>query len=167
MQNPGSLARGFFVLSGVKHQKIDNREFRDFSPLSPQTSGQNDLENLSPFGATNLRYRFQYMGLVGCGRPVFGRQGSLMAEAASNIVAAPTPYRSAPHNVEAEQALLGAILVNNDAFYRVSDFLEPDHLYEPLHRQIYKVTADMIRAGKRANPVTIKTFLPEDEKIGH
>ena len=32
-------------------------------------------------------------------------------------------YRSAPHNIEAEQALLGAILVNNDAFYRVSDFL--------------------------------------------
>ena len=38
----------------------------------------------------------------------------------------PAPlYRSAPHNIEAEQALLGAILVNNEAFYRVSDFLEP------------------------------------------
>ncbi|HQF30782.1 MAG TPA: DnaB-like helicase N-terminal domain-containing protein, partial [Hyphomicrobiales bacterium] len=37
-------------------------------------------------------------------------------------------YRSAPHNIEAEQALLGAILVNNEAFYRVSDFLEPGHL---------------------------------------
>ena len=36
-------------------------------------------------------------------------------------------YRSAPHNIEAEQSLLGAILVNNDAFYRVSDFLEPKH----------------------------------------
>ena len=34
-------------------------------------------------------------------------------------------YRSSPHNIEAEQALLGAILVNNEAFYRVSDFLEP------------------------------------------
>ena len=34
-------------------------------------------------------------------------------------------YRNAPHNIEAEQSLLGAILVNNDAFYRVSDFLEP------------------------------------------
>ena len=34
-------------------------------------------------------------------------------------------YREAPNNVEAEQALLGAILVNNDAFYRVSDFLKP------------------------------------------
>ncbi len=93
-----------------------------------------------------------------------------MAEIADNVVAGPgsgpASYRTAPHNIEAEQALLGAILVNNDAFYRVSDFLEPDHFYEPLHRQIFKVTADMIRAAKRANPVTIKTFLPEDEKIG-
>ena len=93
-----------------------------------------------------------------------------MAETAENVVAGPgsgpASYRTAPNNIEAEQALLGAILVNNDAFYRVSDFLEPDHFYEPLHRQIYKVTADMIRAAKRANPVTIKTFLPEGEKVG-
>ena len=75
-------------------------------------------------------------------------------------------FREAPSNIEAEQALLGAMLVNNDAFYRVSDFLEADHFYEPLHRQIYKVTTEMIRAAKRANPVTIKTFLPEDEKVG-
>ena len=41
-------------------------------------------------------------------------------------LADPAPqFRSAPHNIEAEQALLGAILVNNEAFYRVSDFLEP------------------------------------------
>lgn len=89
-----------------------------------------------------------------------------MAEPASNIVPGPSPYRTAPHNIEAEQALLGAILVNNDAFYRVSDFLEPDHFFEPIHRQIYKVTSEMIRSAKRANPVTIKTFLPADEKIG-
>ena len=43
-------------------------------------------------------------------------------------------YRTAPQNVEAEQALLGAILVNNEAFYRVSDFLEPTHFFEPVHR---------------------------------
>jgi hypothetical protein len=43
-------------------------------------------------------------------------------------------YREAPNNIEAEQALLGAILVNNDAYYRVSDFLKPVHFHEPLHR---------------------------------
>ncbi|MFK7902707.1 MAG: DnaB-like helicase N-terminal domain-containing protein, partial [Nitratireductor sp.] len=75
-------------------------------------------------------------------------------------------YRSAPQNIEAEQALLGAIFVNNDAYYRVSDFLKSEHFQEPIHSQIYKVASDMIRAGKRANPVTLKTFLPADEKIG-
>jgi len=75
-------------------------------------------------------------------------------------------YRLAPHNIEAEQALLGAMLVNNDAFYRVSDFLKPEHFYESIHAQIYAVAGDMIRATKRANPITIKTFLPAEEKIG-
>ena len=71
-------------------------------------------------------------------------------------------FREAPSNIEAEQALLGAMLVNNDAFYRVSDFLKQ----EPLHRKIYEVGGDIIRMGKTANPVTIKTFLPADAKVG-
>src|SRR5215468_7495770 len=79
--------------------------------------------------------------------------------------AAPT-YRTAPHNIEAEQGLLGAILVNNDAFYRVSDFLEPKHYFEPLHQTIYETTASLIRMGKIATPVTLKTFLPADADIG-
>ncbi|MBB3930863.1 replicative DNA helicase [Kaistia hirudinis] len=75
-------------------------------------------------------------------------------------------YRQAPHNIEAEQALLGAILVNNEAFYRVSDFLEPTHFFEPIHQQIYEVAAQIIRANKVATPVTLKTFLPSDLAIG-
>jgi replicative DNA helicase len=70
-------------------------------------------------------------------------------------------YRLAPQNIEAEQALLGAILVNNEAFYRVSDFLLPEHFYEPIHREIYEVIAKIVRAGKTATPVTAKTFLPD------
>ncbi|MCP4071265.1 MAG: replicative DNA helicase [Hyphomicrobiales bacterium] len=89
-----------------------------------------------------------------------------MADAVRQLNNTEASYRLAPHNIEAEQALLGAILVNNDAFYRVSDFLKPDHFFEAIHSQIYAVAGDMIRATKRANPITIKTFLPADEKIG-
>src|SRR5205085_3451494 len=79
----------------------------------------------------------------------------------------PAPvYRIAPHNIEAEQALLGAILVNNEAFYRVSDFLEPGHFFEPVHREIYAVAAQLIRLNKIVTPVTIKTFLPAELAIG-
>jgi replicative DNA helicase len=86
-----------------------------------------------------------------------------MAEALRKNAPAETPlYREAPNNIEAEQALLGAILVNNDAYYRVSDFLKPSHFYEPLHRKIFEVAGELIRMGKMASPVTIKTFLPTD-----
>src|SRR6187551_2833667 len=79
----------------------------------------------------------------------------------------PAPlYRSAPHNIEAEQALLGAILVNNEAFYRVSDFLEPAHFFEPIHQKVYQLARDLIRAGKLATPVTLKTFLDASIDIG-
>src|SRR6267154_3797790 len=94
-----------------------------------------------------------------------------MALTDSNVLKlAPDPgtpaYRSAPHNIEAEQGLLGAILVNNDAFYRVSDFLEPKHFFEPIHQTIYETSGSLIRMGKVATPVTLKTFLPGDTDIG-
>jgi replicative DNA helicase len=71
-------------------------------------------------------------------------------------------FRAPPHNIEAEQALLGAVLVNNEAFYRVSDFLEAKHFFEPIHQRIYELSGGLIRAGKIATPVTLKTFLPAD-----
>src|ERR1700722_2013926 len=94
-----------------------------------------------------------------------------MATSDSNVLKlapdAGTPvYRSAPHNIEAEQSLLGAILVNNDAFYRVSDFLEPKHFFEPIHQTIYETSGSLIRMGKVATPVTLKTFVPAETDIG-
>ncbi len=71
------------------------------------------------------------------------------------------PLRLAPHNLEAEQALLGAILVNNEAFDRVSDFLRPEHFFEALHARIFEVMTKLLRAGKVATPITIKTYLPD------
>src|SRR5215203_1457336 len=75
-------------------------------------------------------------------------------------------YRVAPNNIDAEQALLGAILVNNDAYYRVSDFLEPGHFFEDLHRRIYEVATSLIKAGKVATPITLKTFLGDQDLGG-
>ena len=91
---------------------------------------------------------------------------ALLDSAARKPAPETTPlYRSAPHNIEAEQALLGAILVNNEAYYRVSDFLEPRHFLEPIHQKIYELAASLIRAGKLATPITLKTFLPADIDI--
>ena len=76
------------------------------------------------------------------------------------------PYRTPPHNLEAEQALLGAILINNDAFDRVSDFLRSEHFVEEIHRRIFEIAGSLIRAGKLATPVTLKTFLGEHDLGG-
>ena len=79
--------------------------------------------------------------------------------------AAPATRRP-PANVEAEQALLGAILINNDAYDRVSDFLRVEHFVEEIHRRIFENAGHLIRAGKLASPITLKTFLGEHDLGG-
>ena len=75
-------------------------------------------------------------------------------------------FREAPHNLEAEQALLGAILVNNEAIDRVSTFLKPGHFYDALHARIYEAASKLILSGKRATPITLKTFFQADPPVG-
>ncbi|MGC2050384.1 MAG: DnaB-like helicase N-terminal domain-containing protein, partial [Methylovirgula sp.] len=98
--------------------------------------------------------------------PASERLPASTALAASQSRSADPSFRVPPHNIEAEQALLGAILVNNDAFDRVSDFLQAQHFSEELHRRIYDVAAQLIRAGKLATPITLKTFLGEHDLGG-
>ena len=74
-------------------------------------------------------------------------------------------FRTAPHNLEAEQALLGAILVNNEACDRVSAFLTPEHFFEAIHARIYEVASTLIRAGKLASPVTLKSYFDNDATL--
>ena len=89
-----------------------------------------------------------------------------MAQTLMRLPVPETPIRTAPHNIEAEQALLGALLVNNDAYYRVSDFLEAEHFSEDIHRRIYEISQQLIRAGKLATPITLKTFLGDHDLGG-
>ena len=74
-------------------------------------------------------------------------------------------YRTAPHNVEAEQDLLGAILVNNDAAAKVSDFLKPEHFAEDVHRRIYQAAITLVERGEIADPVTLKSYFDRDSAL--
>ena len=74
-------------------------------------------------------------------------------------------YRSPPKNLEAEQALLGAILVNNEAIHRVANFLEPEHFILPVHGRIYSAVMQMVGRRETANPVTLKPFFENDEAL--
>ncbi|MGL4396040.1 MAG: replicative DNA helicase [Hyphomicrobium sp.] len=81
------------------------------------------------------------------------------------VASEPLTFRQPPHNLEAEQALLGAVLVNNEALDRVSGFLAPAHFYDPLHARIFETLAALIHAGKTATPVTVKSFFENAEPI--
>jgi replicative DNA helicase len=74
-------------------------------------------------------------------------------------------YREPPRNLDAEQALLGAILINSDAHGRVADILEPQHFSDPLHGAIYQAAAKLIADGRQATPITLKTFFDGAEPV--
>jgi replicative DNA helicase len=75
------------------------------------------------------------------------------------------PSRNPPQNLEAEQALLGAILSNNEAADRVSQFLGPEHFAEAVHARIYEAATTLIRMGKLASAVTLKTHFENDQSL--
>ena len=70
-----------------------------------------------------------------------------------------------PHNMEAEQGLLGALLVDNRAMEKIGDFLRQDHFFVPAHRRIYAAIAKLIERGQSASPVTLKGFFEKDEGL--
>ena len=74
-------------------------------------------------------------------------------------------YRQLPQNEEAEQALLGAMLIDNSAYDQVSTFLEPDHFFLPVHGRIYEAARALISRGQIANPVTLKSYFDADESL--
>ncbi|MCC7167637.1 MAG: replicative DNA helicase [Rhodospirillales bacterium] len=81
---------------------------------------------------------------------------------ASSLGEALPRFRQPPRNDEAEQALLGAILANNRAYEKVSEFLRPEHFADPIHGRVYEAAGKLIERGQLANPVTLKAFFESD-----
>ena len=74
-------------------------------------------------------------------------------------------YRTPPHNIEVEAALLGAVLTNNRAFERVSDFLQAEHFFAPVHGRIFGAAVKLIERGQVASPLTLKHFFDNDAAL--
>ncbi len=73
--------------------------------------------------------------------------------------------RLPPHSLEAEQALLGALLHNNLAFERVSDFLRPEHFSNSTHSRIYEAITQLLNRGHIADPITLKEYFDRDDAL--
>jgi replicative DNA helicase len=67
-----------------------------------------------------------------------------------------------PHNIEAEQQLLGAILTNNDVYDRIAALVKPEHFFDPVHQRIFERAAARIQKNALASPVTMKPFFEDD-----
>jgi hypothetical protein len=94
-----------------------------------------------------------------------------MAITDSNIIklapeAGSPAYRVAPHNIEAEQACSAPFWSTMTRSTGSRTFLEPKHFFEPIHQLIFETSGSLIRAGKIATPVTLKTFVPADTDLG-
>ena len=70
-----------------------------------------------------------------------------------------------PSNLEAEQALLGSILVNNDIIDEIANIVNSTTFYDPAHTKIYEVIETLNNKGMIANPITLKNFFEKDNML--
>ena len=68
-----------------------------------------------------------------------------------------------PQNIEAEQNVLGSILYNNEYFDKISETLDANHFFDPLHKKIFISCSKLISRGQLASPITLKAFFEENE----
>ena len=72
-------------------------------------------------------------------------------------------FKELPNNIEAEQAVIGSILVSNDIFDEISTIISSINFHDPMHQKIFEAIESLVYKGMLANPITLKNYF-EDEK---
>ena len=81
----------------------------------------------------------------------------------NNLSIVKDQFKELPNNTEAEQAVIGSILVNNEIFDEISTIISSINFYDPMHQKIFEAVESMVYKGMLANPITLKNYF-EDEK---
>ena len=81
----------------------------------------------------------------------------------TNLSIVKDQFKELPNNIEAEQAVIGSILVSNDIFDEISTFISSINFHDPMHQKIFEALESLIYKGMLANPITLKNYF-EDEK---
>jgi replicative DNA helicase len=81
----------------------------------------------------------------------------------NNLSLVKDQFKELPNNIEAEQAVIGSILVSNDIFDEISTIISSINFYDPMHQKIFEAVESLIYKGMLANPITLKNYF-EDEK---
>ena len=81
----------------------------------------------------------------------------------SNLSIVKDQFKELPNNIDAEQAVIGSILVSNDIFDEISTIISSINFYDPMHQKIFEAIESLVYKGMLANPITLKNYF-EDEK---
>ena len=81
----------------------------------------------------------------------------------NNLTLVKDTFKELPNNIEAEQAVIGSILVTNEIFDEINTIIESSNFFDPMHQKIYGAIENLIYKGMLANPITLKNYF-EDEK---
>ncbi len=81
----------------------------------------------------------------------------------NNLSIVKDKFKELPNNIEAEQSIIGSILVTNEIFDEISTIISSINFYDPMHQKIYNAIESLIYKGMLANPITLKNHF-EDEK---
>ncbi len=81
----------------------------------------------------------------------------------NNLSVVKDNFKELPNNIEAEQAVMGSILVSNDIFDEINTIISNVNFYDPMHQKIYSAIENLIYKGMLANPITLKNYF-ENEK---
>tara|TARA_Y100001970_G_scaffold54491_1_gene69065 strand:+ start:1185 stop:2603 length:1419 start_codon:yes stop_codon:yes gene_type:complete len=81
----------------------------------------------------------------------------------NNLSIVKDKFKELPNNIEAEQSVIGSILVTNEIFDEISTIISSINFYDPMHQKIYNAIESLIYKGMLANPITLKNYF-EDEK---
>ena len=74
-------------------------------------------------------------------------------------------FKELPNNIEAEQAVIGSILVSNDIFDDVGIIIDNKKFYDPVHQKIFAAIENLISKGMLANPITLKNYFENDNSL--
>ena len=72
----------------------------------------------------------------------------------SNLSVVKNKFNELPNNIEAEQAVIGSILVTNEIFDEINTIVSSGNFYDPMHQKIFGAIGSLIYKGMLANPIT-------------
>ena len=81
----------------------------------------------------------------------------------NNLSIVKDKFKELPNNIEAEQSVIGSILVTNETFDEINTIISSTNFYDPMHQKIFGAIENLIYKGMLANPITLKNYF-EDEK---